>query len=288
MKPEEGRWLRKDASTSAASGWRPVDDAGIDVVSPHTEEVIARAPAAGPADVDRAVAAARAADRRGPVAPPRPGRAHRRRPPARRRLRRAPHARWPSSSPPRWARRSRFSKLAQATLPCTMLSAFADVAAGARLGGGAPRLLRRRTSSCARSRSGSSPPSCRGTCRSSSIVGEAGPGAARRVRRRAQAGARDAARRAAAGRDDRRGSACRRASSACCRASARPARTWSVTPGSTRWRSPGSTAAGRQVAAACAANLTAGEPRAGRQVGRRSSSTTPTRPRSPPAPGSPA
>ena len=39
----------------------PSGDAGIDVVSPHTEEVIARAPAAGPAEVDRAVAAARAA-----------------------------------------------------------------------------------------------------------------------------------------------------------------------------------------------------------------------------------
>jgi acyl-CoA reductase-like NAD-dependent aldehyde dehydrogenase len=30
---------------------------GIDVIWPHTEEVIARAPAADPADVDRAVAA---------------------------------------------------------------------------------------------------------------------------------------------------------------------------------------------------------------------------------------
>jgi acyl-CoA reductase-like NAD-dependent aldehyde dehydrogenase len=39
---------------------------GIDVISPHTEEVIARAPAADPADVDRAVAAACAAIDEGP------------------------------------------------------------------------------------------------------------------------------------------------------------------------------------------------------------------------------
>ena len=38
----------------------------IDVVSPATEEVVARVPAAGPADIDRAVAAARAAFDQGP------------------------------------------------------------------------------------------------------------------------------------------------------------------------------------------------------------------------------
>ncbi|WP_319452898.1 MULTISPECIES: aldehyde dehydrogenase [unclassified Mycobacterium] len=44
----------------------PSGGAAIDVVSPHTEQVIGRAPAASPADVDRAVAAARAAFDTGP------------------------------------------------------------------------------------------------------------------------------------------------------------------------------------------------------------------------------
>jgi acyl-CoA reductase-like NAD-dependent aldehyde dehydrogenase len=106
----------------------PHDGATIDVVSPHTEQVIAQAPAAGSADVDRAVAAARAAVDEGP---------------------------WPRSDPAEridavrrlaaaYGERRRemaqlitaemgapisFSKLAQATLPATMLGAFADVAA---------------------------------------------------------------------------------------------------------------------------------------------------------------
>jgi acyl-CoA reductase-like NAD-dependent aldehyde dehydrogenase len=109
----------------------PSTDDAIEVVSPHTEEVIARAPAAGPRDVDRAVAAARAAVDAGP---------------------------WPRLDPSEridavrrlaavYGDRRRemaelitaemgapitFSKLAQATLPCTMLSAFADVAASHR------------------------------------------------------------------------------------------------------------------------------------------------------------
>jgi acyl-CoA reductase-like NAD-dependent aldehyde dehydrogenase len=44
----------------------PSTDAAITVTSPHTEEVIGRAPAAAPADVDRAVAAARTAFDDGP------------------------------------------------------------------------------------------------------------------------------------------------------------------------------------------------------------------------------
>ncbi|MFC0600849.1 aldehyde dehydrogenase [Streptomyces palmae] len=50
-------------------GGTPVDPLGsgtIEVVSPHTEEVIGRVPHAGAADVDRAVAAARAAFDQGP------------------------------------------------------------------------------------------------------------------------------------------------------------------------------------------------------------------------------
>jgi betaine-aldehyde dehydrogenase len=45
---------------------RPATTATIDVVSPHTEEVIARVPEAREADIDRAVAAARAAFDTGP------------------------------------------------------------------------------------------------------------------------------------------------------------------------------------------------------------------------------
>src|SRR5262245_3350929 len=44
----------------------PVHAGALDVVSPHTEEIIAQAPAAGPDDVDRAVAAGRAAIDQGP------------------------------------------------------------------------------------------------------------------------------------------------------------------------------------------------------------------------------
>lgn len=44
----------------------PSTDAAITITSPHTEEVIGQAPAAAPADVDRAVAAARAAFDDGP------------------------------------------------------------------------------------------------------------------------------------------------------------------------------------------------------------------------------
>ena len=48
-------------------GWRaPESAATIEVVSPHTEQVIATVPDASPADVDAAVAAAREAFDRGP------------------------------------------------------------------------------------------------------------------------------------------------------------------------------------------------------------------------------
>jgi acyl-CoA reductase-like NAD-dependent aldehyde dehydrogenase len=48
-------------------GWvDPSTDAVLDVISPHTEQVIGQAAVAGPADVDRAVSAARAAFDHGP------------------------------------------------------------------------------------------------------------------------------------------------------------------------------------------------------------------------------
>ena len=48
-------------------GWvTPGTDAAIEIVSPHSEQVIGHSPAAAPADVDRAVAAARTAFNHGP------------------------------------------------------------------------------------------------------------------------------------------------------------------------------------------------------------------------------
>ena len=50
-----------------AGAWSaPSTERTIDVISPHTEEVVATVPAAGPGDVDRAVAAARLAFDEGP------------------------------------------------------------------------------------------------------------------------------------------------------------------------------------------------------------------------------
>ena len=109
----------------------PSTDDVLEVVSPHTEEVIGRAPAASPEDVDRAVDAARAAVDGGP---------------------------WPRLDPAEriavirrlaelYGERRRefaqlitaemgspisFSKLAQATLPWSMLGAFAQVASAHR------------------------------------------------------------------------------------------------------------------------------------------------------------
>ena len=45
---------------------KPSSDATIDVISPHTEEAVGRVPEARAADIDRAVAAARAAFDTGP------------------------------------------------------------------------------------------------------------------------------------------------------------------------------------------------------------------------------
>ena len=49
----------------------------IEVISPSTEEVVGRVPDGTEADIDKAVAAARTAFDRGPVAPHEPGRAGR-------------------------------------------------------------------------------------------------------------------------------------------------------------------------------------------------------------------
>ena len=100
----------------------------IEVTSPHTEEIIGRAPAAAPADVDRAVAAARSAIDDSPW--PRLDPAERI--DAVRRLAAAYGERRREMAELITAEMGApisFSKLAQATLPATLLGAFADVAA---------------------------------------------------------------------------------------------------------------------------------------------------------------
>ena len=115
----------------------------LEVISPHTEEAIATFAAAGPDDVDRAVAAARAGLRRRALAPARPGRADRRCPPPRRRSTPSAARTWPSSSPPRWARRSRSRSSRRRRLPMMLHERLRRHRHRLRLGGGAPGTLRR-------------------------------------------------------------------------------------------------------------------------------------------------
>ena len=105
-----------------------VDPAGsdqLDVISPHTEEVIAKVPEATTADVDRAVAAAREAFDNGPVAADEPGRAGRRdrraSPPASRPATR----RWPAPSPRRWARPITWATMGQVFAATMVLDYYA-------------------------------------------------------------------------------------------------------------------------------------------------------------------
>ena len=63
LKLTEGR-LKGPVTLTAPDGQS--QSGTIDVVSPYTEEVVGRVPEASPADVDRAVAAARQAFDRGP------------------------------------------------------------------------------------------------------------------------------------------------------------------------------------------------------------------------------
>jgi acyl-CoA reductase-like NAD-dependent aldehyde dehydrogenase len=109
----------------------PAAGGAIEVVSPHTEEPFASAPMAGPLDVDRAVAAARDAVDEGPW--PRLDSAERI--DAVRRLAAAYGERRREMAELITAEMGSpisFSKLAQATLPATMLGAFADMAAAHR------------------------------------------------------------------------------------------------------------------------------------------------------------
>src|SRR5215471_21627302 len=111
----DGKWVAPDS------------DAVISVISPHSESVIGRAACAGPADVDRAVGAARAAFDTGPWP---------RMPPAERieaitrlagiyRERRADMASLISAE---IGAPITFAKTAQVRLPLTMISAFCGLA----------------------------------------------------------------------------------------------------------------------------------------------------------------
>jgi acyl-CoA reductase-like NAD-dependent aldehyde dehydrogenase len=120
------------ASLYVGGEWAaPSTGDAIDVISPHSEEVIGRAPAAGPRDVENAVAAARSAVDEGPW--PRLDPAER--VAAVRRLaalygeRRREMAELVTAE---MGAPISFSKLAQAALPAAMLGAFADVAAAHR------------------------------------------------------------------------------------------------------------------------------------------------------------
>jgi acyl-CoA reductase-like NAD-dependent aldehyde dehydrogenase len=99
----------------------------IDVISPHTEEVIARVPTAGPDDVERAVAAARLAFDEGPW--PRSDPAERidavQRLSALYGERRSDMAKLITAE---MGAPSSFSRFAQATLPMMLLNTFADIA----------------------------------------------------------------------------------------------------------------------------------------------------------------
>jgi acyl-CoA reductase-like NAD-dependent aldehyde dehydrogenase len=104
----------------------PSTDRTIDVVSPHTEQVVATVPAAAPADIDRAVVGARAAFDEGPW--PRLAPADRvaavRRLAALYKERRREMAQLISSE---MGAPISFAKFSQATLPMLLLDAFADI-----------------------------------------------------------------------------------------------------------------------------------------------------------------
>jgi acyl-CoA reductase-like NAD-dependent aldehyde dehydrogenase len=106
----------------------PTSTETLDVISPHSEEVIATVPVAGPGDVDRAVAAARAAFDEGPW--PRLDPLERvdavRRLAERYDTRRKEMAALITSE---MGAPSTFSRFAQATLPMMLLTTFADIAA---------------------------------------------------------------------------------------------------------------------------------------------------------------
>ncbi len=113
-----------------AGAWSaPSTGATIDVISPHTEEVVATVPAAGPEEVDRAVAAARVAFDEGTWPRLDPSE----RVDAVRRLsalyaeRRGEMAELITAE---MGAPASFSRFAQATLPMMLLNTFADIASG--------------------------------------------------------------------------------------------------------------------------------------------------------------
>ena len=140
-------------------------DRRIEVISPHTELPVARVAAAGPDDVDTAVEA------RGRHSTPGPGRGYH--PPNAL----TPYAgsprptvigalRWPQLITSEIGAPISFAQRAQVALPWTMMNAFCDLAEAYPWREARPGLYGSDIASVV-SRSVSSPPSCRGTCRSS-------------------------------------------------------------------------------------------------------------------------
>ena len=179
----------------------PSTDQVIEVISPHTESVVASVAAAGPADVDAAVAAARSAFDDGPW----PRAAPSERIDAMRRLtklygeRKSEMAQAISTE---LGAPITFAQRAQVGLPLMMMGAFCDARGRLSVAGDSARLLRLRPPHPARA----------GRCGRRDRAVEhaavpdrhqAGARPARRLLRRAQAGTRIAARRAAARRHAR-------------------------------------------------------------------------------------
>ena len=117
-----------EGSLYVGGAWSaPTTDETIEVTSPHTEEVIGTAPSAGPDDIDRAVTAARAAVDDGPW--PRLAPAERIHAIERLAAAYGEHRRdMAEVITAEMGAPISFSKLAQATLPWAMLGAFAGVA----------------------------------------------------------------------------------------------------------------------------------------------------------------
>ena len=175
--------------------------------------------------------------------------------------------RWPSSSPPRWARRSRSRSSRQATLPMMLLNALRRHRGELPLGGAPPGRLRpghHRPQGAGRRRRRDR---ARGTCRSSS--------SSRSWCRRCSPGARSWS----SPRPRRRSTRCSSP-----RSSSRPGCRQGLVsilpggrevgeqlvghPGVDKVSFTGSTAVGRRVAARLRRRTQAGQPGAGRQVGR--------------------
>ena len=233
--------------------WVPSDGGGsIEVISPHTEQVIATVPEASTADVDNAVAAARAALESGPWATMEPaGRAE-----ILTDLTGALGARAEDLAQTITAEMGSpimFSHLGQVGATLMVPDYYANLAKDftfeeERQGLMSSVLVRRE------------PVGVVGAIVPWNVplfvtMLKLGPGAGRRLHHGPQAGPRDPARRLPPGRGRWRRSACPRASSTSCPPAVRWASTWSATPASTRSPSPAPPRRACKIAAICGEQL---------------------------------